>query len=494
MATIDVQFDPPRMLIGGELRESQSGRSFMTTNPATGAELAAIPQGSPADVDLAVERAADAVGPWNDLDGIERGKRLRQFADLLRDHAERFGAIDAADSGNPVSHMTDDVDKAADYVEVMANYVLETKGETIPVSNGSLNYTVRQPYGVVARIVPFNHPILFAGSKVAAPLAAGNTVVLKPSEVTSLSALEMGRLIAESDIFPDGAVNVLSGFGPEVGEPLVGHEAVRKIGLTGSVPTGKAVTKQASDKVADVSLELGGKNPLVAYPDADLEAVIDGAIEGMNLTWQGESCGSISRLFLYERHYEDGIELLAEKLATISPGDPLDDETQMGALTGEKQYQKSMEYIQMAKESDARHVSGGEHPPGDELADGYFIEPTVFADVTMDMRIAQEEIFGPILFVFEWSDENEVIEAANSVSYGLTGSVFTDDLQTAHETAHKLEAGYIWINETASHYLGTPFGGWKESGLDQEEALEEIKAYTRLKTVHVPNISTRLSD
>jgi len=486
MTRVSVEYDEPKMLIGGELVGSVSGETFTTENPATGEPITEIPRANAEDVDRAVEAAMEGFEVWStEYSARDRAKKLNEVADLLRANHERLGAIDAADAGNPVSAMQTDPFIAAEYTDTMASFALENKGETTPVSPDTLNYTLRQPYGVVARIIPFNHPVLFAGSKPSAPLVAGNSVVLKPPEQASISALELGRMINDADILPPGVLNVVTGFGDEVGSPLVTHEDVHKIGFTGSVPTGSIIQKQAADKIADVSLELGGKNPLLAYPDADVEEVVEGALEGMNLGWQGESCGSISRLFLHESFYEEAVEMLAAKVSEVELGDPLDDETEMGAVTSQDQYDKSMKYIELAQEEGATLHAGGGHADGEALADGYFVEPTVFGDVTQDMRVANEEVFGPVIFAMKWSDEEQLMADANAVDYGLTGSIYTNDLATAHEAAERLEAGYIWINDTASHHLGAPFGGWKQSGVGREEALDEVLAYSQVKNVNV---------
>jgi betaine-aldehyde dehydrogenase len=487
MSLVDVDFEDPKMLIGGELVGSVSGDTFESSNPATGDHLAEIPRGEAADVDRAVAAAREAQDAWaNEWTIRERGQALSAFADLLREHADHFAAIDAADGGNPYSSMQGDPKAAAEVVDIFGGSALEVKGETIPVSNDTLDYTLRQPYGVVGRIVAFNHPLFFAAAKVAAPLVAGNAVVLKPPEQASISALEMGRLITEQDLFPPGVVNVVPGFGEDAGAPLVTHEDVGKVGFIGSVPTGRRIQQQAAEHVTDVVLELGGKNPCLVYPDADLESAIDGCVGAMNFSWcAGQSCGSTSRLFLHEDHYEEGLELLEAKVGAIEPGLPLDPETEMGSLVDEAQYEKTMEYIDIGKQSDARLLVGGEHPSDERLADGYFVEPTVFADVTMDMRIAREEIFGPVLSVFEWSDEEQVLADANDVEYGLTAAIYTNDISRAHRVAERIEAGYVWINQAGGHYWGAPFGGFKQSGTGREEAMDEVFEFTQTKNVNV---------
>lgn len=487
MGIRDVRFEEPKMLIGGELVDSHSGKTFETRNPATGDHLAEIPRGTETDVERAIRAAREAQSTWYHEYSIrERADMLREVAELLREESEHLGAVDAADSGNPYTAMEGDAKAAAECVDIFAGSALEIKGETIPVSEDTLNYTLEQPYGVVGRIIAYNHPVMFAGSKFAAPLLAGNSVVMKPPEQDSLGVMELGRLIAERDIFPDGVLNIVSGFGDEAGAPLVEHPDVGKVGFTGSVPTGGMIQSQAAENITEVLLELGGKNPCLVYPDADLEAAISGCVNGMNFTWsQGQSCGSTTRLFLHESHYEEGLELLKKEVEGITPGNPLDEDTRMGCLISEDQYDKVMRYIDLGKESEAHLLAGGKHPEGEEFENGYFVEPTVFTDVTMDMAIAREEIFGPVLSVLKWDDEEALIEQANDVDYGLTAAIFTNDISRAHKVAKRIEAGYVWINQAGQHYWGAPFGGWKQSGIGKEEAIDEIFEYTQKKNVNV---------
>ena len=345
-----------------------------------------------------------------------------------------------------------------------------------------MNFSVREPLGVVGRIIPFNHPFMFAAGKSGAPLAAGNTVVLKPPEQAPLSALRLAELI--DGILPPGVWNVVPG-GREVGQVLSSHPDVAMVALIGSVPTGRAVMKAASDTLKPVLLELGGKNALIAYPDADLEAVSAAVVDGMNFTWCGQSCGSTSRAFVHEKIYDAVLERAAESIKRYKPGDPTDPATTMGSIINQVQYDRVLKYIAAGKEDGARLVSGGKRPDDPKLAKGLFIEPTIFADVNMGMRIGKEEIFGPVLSVFKWKDEAEMLAQVNQVEYGLTCSIWTSDLTTAHRTAAAVEAGYVWINEVSKHFLGAPFGGYKQSGVGREECIEELIRFTREKNIHV---------
>jgi acyl-CoA reductase-like NAD-dependent aldehyde dehydrogenase len=345
--------------------------------------------------------------------------------------------------------------------------------------------TRREPYGVVGRIIPYNHPILFAAAKLGAPLVTGNTLILKVPDQAPLSALLMAELLQE--IFPPGVVNILSGTGAVTGDALVRHPEVKRIALIGSVETGQRVQAAAATAgVKHVSLELGGKNPMIVCEDADIDAVVEGAAFGMNCHWcQGQSCGSTTRLFLHESVHDEVLEKLTRRLQAIRIGHPLDAETEMGCLVSQAQYDKVTSYIDKGREDGARLVTGGGKPQDPALQDGFFVEPTVFADVDMSMRIAREEIFGPVLSVLRWNDLDDVIAQANDVPYGLTGAVWTKDLQTALSVADRLDTGYVWVNGTGSHFLGAPFSGHKNSGTDSEEGIEELLSYTQSKTVNI---------
>jgi betaine-aldehyde dehydrogenase len=467
---------------GGAWHASSSGREVDVINPGTGDSLGPVADCSADDVNAAVAAARRAFAEWRDVLPLERARILKRAAALLREHAEELALIDAADCGNPFTEMVRDATVAAAQIDYFAGLVTEMKGASIPMGPDVVNFSIRQPLGVVGRIIPFNHPFMFCAGKSAAPLAAGNTIVVKPPEQAPLSSLRLAELIG--GLFPAGVFNVVPG-GKEVGAALAGHPDVAKVALIGSVPTGRAVMRAAADTLKKIMLELGGKNALIAYPDADVDEVADGVIGGMNFTWCGQSCGSTSRAFLHEKIHDAVIERVKTRIARFKPGIPTDPATTMGAIISKMQLDRIIGYIESAKSEGARLVHGGGRPTDPALAKGYFVEPTVFADVTPTMKIAREEIFGPVLSVFKWSEEAAMLEQVNSVEYGLTGSIWTNDLSTAHRTAAAVEAGYIWINEVSKHFLGAPFGGYKQSGIGREECMEEMLSFTQEKNIHV---------
>lgn len=481
----DVTDHPWRMLVGGEPSPAASGEVFDTENPATGQQLATVPDAGPSDVDAAVRGGELAQREWAASDVRERGRLLRGLAGVLRENAEELGTLDALDSGHPVTAMIGDVRGAATAIENYADWALRLGGEVIPASTGHLNYTVREPYGVVARIVPYNHPAMFAATSVAGPLLAGNAVVLKAAPQTPLSALRIAELFGE--LLPAGLLSVLTGAGSRTGELLVRHPSVRRIAFTGSVAAGQAVLAgAASAGIKQVSLELGGKNAAVVCPDADLDEAAAGAVRGMNFHWTGgQSCGSTSRLLLHESIGAEVLDRVRERLATIRLGDPLDPATEMGCLVSAAQWDKVMHFIEAGGVDGARLLAGGGRPPGAGFASGHWVAPTLFDRVDPGNRIATEEIFGPVLSVLTFADEQEAVRVANGVPYGLTASVWTDDLNRAHRLTRKLAAGYVWVNDASRHFTGLPFGGVKSSGLGREECVEELLSYTETKSVHV---------
>jgi betaine-aldehyde dehydrogenase len=466
----------------GKWQQPKAARYADVTAPGSGEPLGKVIDGTVADAEAAIAAAKAAFKEWRRVPPLERARMLRAIADVLRKNGDELAMLDAADCGNPYAEMVRDANAGAAQLDFYAGLVTEMKGASIPMGPDVVNFSVREPLGVVGRIIPFNHPFMFAAGKSGAPLAAGNTVVLKPPEQAPLSALRLAELI--DGILPPGVWNVVPG-GREVGQVLSSHPDVAMVALIGSVPTGRAVMKAASDTLKPVLLELGGKNALIAYPDADIEAVSAAVVDGMNFTWCGQSCGSTSRAFIHEKIYDEVLRRAAESIKRYKPGDPTDPATTMGSIINQVQYDRVLKYIAAGKEDGARLVSGGKRPDDPKLAKGLFVEPTIFADVNMNMRIGKEEIFGPVLSVFKWKDEADMLAQVNQVEYGLTCSIWTNDLATAHRTAAAVEAGYVWINEVSKHFLGAPFGGYKQSGVGREECIEELIRFTREKNIHV---------
>lgn len=467
---------------GGAWHPPVDGRKTEVISPATGASLGEVADGSALDAEAAIASAREGFGIWRRVQPMERARILRQIAARVRDHAEELALIDAADCGNPVTAVMGDVTAAAAQLDFFAGLVTEMKGQSVPLGPDCVNFSVREPRGVVAKILPFNHPFMFCAGKIAAPLAAGNTVVVKPPEQSPLSSLRFAELI--DGMLPPGVFNLVPG-GRDVGEVFSSHPDVAMVSLIGSVNTGRAVMQAASRTIKPVLLELGGKNALIAYPDADPAEVGRAMAEGMNFTWCGQSCGSTSRAFIHASIYEAALDHARTACGAYRPGLPTSRETTMGAMISRRQYDQTLAYIASGRSQGARLVTGGRPPQDPALANGFFIEPTIFADVTADMTIASEEIFGPVLAVARWDDEMAMLNEVNVVRYGLTCSIWTNDLRRAHLAAQAVEAGYVWVNEVARHFLGTPFGGYKQSGLGREECLEELLCYTQEKNIHI---------
>jgi betaine-aldehyde dehydrogenase len=350
------------------------------------------------------------------------------------------------------------------------------------MGDGILNYTLRQPYGVCARIVAYNHPIMFTAAKMAAPLITGNTVIMKPPYQSPLSSYRMMELI--DGILPPGVLNIITG-STVAGQSLVKHPLIHRLALIGSVPTGRAIMKAGADQLKHITLELGGKNACIIYPDADLSKAIPAAVNGMNFTWCGQSCGSTSRLFVHSSIYDEVMAGIAEQIKNYKPGIPTDMNTTMGSIVSKAQWEKIMGYIDIAKNEGATLFHGGKAPTDPELQKGWFVEPTVFTNVTQDMRIANEEVFGPVLSVLKWDDEDRMFDNVNAVEYGLTASIWTTNLAKAHGAAARVQSGFVWVNHVGSHFIGTSFGGFKQSGMGREEGFEELHSYTQAKNIHV---------
>jgi acyl-CoA reductase-like NAD-dependent aldehyde dehydrogenase len=472
------------MFIDGEMTPGASGEWVTSLNPATEEPIGRVPAASPEDVNAAVASAKAAQPAWAAKSIFERGALLRALAVEFRARAQDILTMEATDTGNTISKLGADVQIAAAYLEYFAGLATEMKGDTVPASPGNIHFSLREPYGVVARIVPFNHPFMFAGAHLASPLTAGNAVVVKTPETSPLT----GSLLAEccKEVLPPGVVNIISGYGLPAGDTLVRHPAIHRIGFTGSVPTGLAIQRAAAEtSVKHVSLELGGKNPLMVFPDADLDKVVDASIAGMNFSWAGQSCGSTSRILAHESVYDELVERVAARTDAVVVGDPLDPASEMGPVNSKGHYERVLGFVEGGRRDGAKLVAGGQRPTGDDFKKGYWLRPTAFADATMDMEVAREEIFGPVVAMLKWSTREEAVQMANATAYGLTAAIYTNDLQAAMTTAQEVESGYVWINGVAQHYVGLPFGGVKNSGLGGEEALDELLSYTRTKTVNI---------
>jgi len=472
-----------RMLIGGEFVESEGGGWIDTINPANERLIGRVPEGNAADVARAVEAATKAQKDWAARDMAERADLLNRLGDAIMERAGEIAELEAIDTGNTIGKMQADVEKSVERIRLAAGLGLELKGETIPSTSSGLHFTLRTPYGIVGRIIPFNHPFGFAASRLASAIIPGNAIIIKPCETSPLSACVLGEIVNE--ILPPGVVNIVTG-GAATGEAIVRHPKIKRIAFIGHSGTGMKIQRTAAEvAVKHVTLELGGKNPMIICPDADLEAASAAAVRGMNFAWQGQSCGSTSRLLLHESVYDTVLPKVLDRIGRMKAGDPLDPASSMGPMNSKMQYDKTMEYIEIAKQDGATLAAGGKRPEGAGFEKGFWVEPTVFTDVTMDMRIAQEEVFGPVLSVLKWKEIDEAIEMANAVDYGLTASLWTKDLGLALRLVREIEAGYIWVNGCGTHYRNVPHGGFKNSGTGREEGIDELLSYTEVKAVNI---------
>lgn len=464
------------LVIDGTVKDSHSDATFETVNPATEKPLTSVASADETDVDLAVEAANQAFPAWKETPPDEQGRLLNALARRIRDESDRLAKIESLDVGKPLSQAEFDVEVCARYFEYYAGIADKIHGDSIPLTSDYADYTIREPLGVTAQIVPWNLPINIFGRSVAPALATGNVAVVKPAEQTPLTAVEVGKLALEVG-FPDGVLNVVPGFGSSAGAALSDHVDVNGISFTGSVVTGQEVMKTAADNVTAVHLELGGKSPNVVFPDADLETAVDGAMTGI-FTNAGQVCSAGSRLLVHEEIHKEFVDRLVNRVEEMSISNGRSD-PDMGPLVSEEQYEKVANYLEIGRNEVGEPAVGGGTPD----CDGYFVEPTIFDGVSNDMRIAQEEIFGPVLSVIEFGDEDEAIELANDVDYGLVAGIFTENVGRAHRFARDVHAGQIYVNEWFAGGIETPFGGFKDSGFGREKGLAAIESYTQTKNV-----------
>ncbi|MFQ5691028.1 MAG: aldehyde dehydrogenase family protein [Gemmatimonadota bacterium] len=471
-----------RLLIGGEWTEG-AGR-FPTVNPATEETIAEVEEAGPAEVDAAVRAAREAFGSpeWREVDPHRRAALLWRLADLIREHAAELAEIETRDNGKPSFESARvDLPFVVQNYRYYAGWADKLTGRTIPVSGPFLNYTLREPVGVVGAIVPWNFPLSLASWKVAPALACGNTVVLKPAEETPLTALMLGELALEAG-FPPGVLNVIPGRGEVTGRALVEHPGVDKIAFTGSTETGREVMRAAAGTLKKVSLELGGKSPNVVFADADLEAAVRGATTGI-FYGKGEVCAAGSRLLVEESVREELTERLAERAQRMAPGDPTHPKTKLGPLVSRKQRERVLGYIEAGVEDGARLRAGGE--PAQVDGKGYFVQATVFDRVEPDMRIAREEIFGPVVAVLGFEDLEDAVDKANRTMYGLAAGVWTRDVGKAHRFARAVQAGTVWVNTYNRYDSASPFGGVKASGFGRDLGEHALEEYTQTKSVWI---------
>lgn len=475
-----------KMYIDGDFVEAASGEWFDSFDPFTGKVWSQVAAGGPADVDRAVQAAhrAFTTGPWSELTASQRGMLVHKLGDLIARDAQILAEMEVQDNGKLIAEMLGQVNYVPQWYYYFGGLADKIEGSVIPLDKkGYFNFTRHEPLGVVAAITAWNSPLLLLAWKLAPALAAGCTVVIKPSEFTSASTLEFVKLIKEAG-FPDGVVNVVTGYGKDVGEPLTSHPLVRKIAFTGSDATGRAINQVAAKSFKRVTLELGGKSPNIVFDDANLEDAVNGAVSGI-FAATGQTCIAGSRLLLQESIHDEFMEKLIALAKTARMGDPMSAETQVGPITTKPQYDKVLRYIDIAKNEGANLVLGGTPATRAECGDGWFIEPTVFTGVTNDMRIAQEEVFGPVLSVIKFKDEEEAINIANDIRFGLGSGVWTSDIGRAIRMSEKIQAGTVWVNTYRAVSYMSPFGGYKDSGVGRESGIEAIYQYLQTKSVWI---------
>ncbi|MEM8976631.1 MAG: aldehyde dehydrogenase family protein [Pseudomonadota bacterium] len=479
-----------QMLIDGSMVDSATGDTISIESPSTRELFATVPRGNAEDVNRAVAAASKALPEWSKVAPRERGKILLKIAEALETEIEGLAQIIAKETGNAIrTQARPEATLVADVFRYFGGLGSELKGETLPLGENVLSYTRREPLGVVGAIIPWNAPVMLGALKIAPALCAGNTIVMKAAEDAPLGIMRVAEVCQK--FLPAGIVNILTGTGPECGAPLSEHPDIRKLSFTGSTAVGKLIMKAAADRIVPVSLELGGKSPSIVYPDANEDWAIDGMIAAMRFTRQSQSCTAGSRLFLHDSIFDSFLDKLATKLDAIKIGDPLAEETDMGAIINNKQFTKVCGYVEDGlKHADTKLVCGGMPPESGPLSKGYFTVPTIFANTSNDWRLAREEIFGPVLVAIRWTDEAEAIRMANDSHYGLAAYVWTRDIARGINAAHNIEAGWVQVNQGLGQVPGHSYGGIKQSGIGREFSLEGmLDSFTQRKNVTI-NLAT----
>ena len=471
-----------RLLIDGQWTDG--AKKFDTINPATGEVLTQVVEASPEAIDRAVLAARrafeDRSGAWRKMSASERGRLIWRLADLVEKHIDELAELETIDNGKPIFESRYvDMPMVIDVLRYYAGWATKIHGETVNTFETAFTYTLREPVGVVGLIIPWNFPLLLASWKLGPALACGNTIVLKPAEQTPLTTLRFGELAIEAGV-PAGVLNIVTG-GPETGKAIVRHPGIDKIAFTGSTAVGKEIMRSSADTLKRVTLELGGKSPNIVFADSDIDGAVKGAINGI-FYGKGEVCNAGSRLFVEKKVQDEFLEKLVARAKKLQPADPLDPKTRLGAIVSQEQMQTVLSYVETGKREGAKLIAGGKRVSVDG-GKGFFLEPTIFGDVTNDMKIAQEEIFGPVLATLSFDDIDQVIDLANRNQYGLAAAVWTRDIKKAHSVSRQLKAGTVWINTYGLMDAALPFGGYKSSGFGRELGMHAIEHYTELKTV-----------
>ena len=475
-----------KLLIGGALVPARRGGTFPNVNPATGVVIGQAAEGDAADVDAAVQAAAHAQKAWAKLPARERGKLIVECGHVLNEHVEELGRLVALETGKALrTESRIEASILADVFTFFGGLGSELRGETVPFRPDMLTLTVREPLGVIGAIIPWNVPMMLMALKIAPAMVAGNTVVVKSAEEAPFAVLRACQIM--NQILPPGVLNILSGMGPECGGPLVAHKDVRKVTFTGSVETGKIVYRTAAEKLIPVTLELGGKSPMIIMNDADLAKAVDGAVAGMRFTRQGQSCTAASRIFVHETIHDTFVERLRGRVDAMKMGDPLDETTDIGTIISPQQFEKVNDYIRIGEGTPGMHaIACSKLPDDDRLKDGLFVRPVIFVGATNDSRLAREEIFGPVTCVIKFKTYEEAIESANDSEYGLAATIWTRDLKTALDGAQRLQAGFVQVNQNLVVTSNLSYGGVKNSGLGKEASLEAmLEHFTHKKTIIV---------